>query len=286
MSITVYVDVLFLLNLIIDYIIISSTAFILNKKSNVPRFLCASVFGALYSTIVFFPELKVLNIILLKIIISFIIILIAFKIISFISYIKIFITYYLINFIYGGGMYAFYRYTTLGSKMNYSNGEYYIDLSLGTIIILSIVFYFLIKLFNIILIGKSQTVMIKEIEITHNGKTACTNALIDTGNNLYDPISQKPVMLVEKEIINKIIKSDIQNNYEYIKKHRMRIVPFLDATGNSSIIYAFKPDKIYNKSDREEIENILIGISEHRLSTDHSYQALMHSNYFSRSNYL
>jgi len=283
LTITVYVDVLFFINLIIDYIIISSTAFILNKSNNTFRFITASATGALYSTVIFFPQLKILNVIFLKILISFIIVFIAFKYQSIVSHIKIFITYYLINFIYGGGMYAFYRFTNLGSKMNYSNGEYYIDLSLGAIILLSVLFYFLIKIFGRFLSDKPQQAVLKQIEITINGNKVCTNALIDTGNNLYEPISQKPVILVEKDVINKILDVNFKLEYKYIKKYKMRIIPFYDASGESNIIYALKPDRVYNISDDILIENVLIGISEHRLSPDHTYQALMHAKHFSRS---
>ncbi len=284
MSITVYVDILFLLNLIIDYIILSSTAFISNKKSSTIRFLSAAMLGALYSTLIFFPTLKTLNIIIFKIIISFLMVLIAFKWQSFAMQAKLFIIYYIINFIYGGGMYAFYRFTSLGSKMNYSNGEYYINLPLWAIILLALFFYFLIKLFGRILNGASQNSVIKEIEITVGNKSVCTNALIDTGNSLYDPISQLPVMLVEKKVLKKVMdieSIDFSNcNYNNIKKYNLRIVPFYDASGNSSIIYAFTPTRISDVTDKREINNTLIGISEHSLSDDRSYQALMHSKQF------
>ncbi len=280
LNITVYVDVLFLLNLIVDYIIISSTAFISNKKANTFRFFCASSIGAFYSVIIFFPSLKILDIIVLKIFISNIIVLIAFKWKNITSHLKVFVTYYIINFIYGGGMFAFYRFTNLGSKMNYSNGEYYINLPLWAIIMLAIIFYFLIKVFGRILNGTNQTSIIKEIEVNQNGKTVCTNALIDTGNNLYDPISQKPVILVEKDVIKKIINVNLENDYDSIIKNNMRIIPFYDATGNSNIIYAFKPSYVYDKTSKKEIKNVLVGISQHHLSSDRSYQALMHSKHF------
>jgi len=280
LSITVYVDVLFLLNLIIDYIIISSTAFIINKKNDTPRFLIAATTGALYSTIIFFPQLKILSIVIFKLLVSMLIVFIAFKYQNITSYLKSFFTYYIINFIYGGGMYAFYRFTSLGSKMNYSNGEYYIDVSLGAIIILAVVFYFLIKIFSRILSEKIQTSVIKQIEIFVNNKSVSVNALIDTGNNLYDPISQQPVILVEKDVIKKIINLNTPDDYKYIKENKMRVIPFFDANGNSNIIYAFKPQRICNTSDKKDIVNTLIGISEHKLSPDQSYQALMHSRHF------
>ena len=95
MSITVYIDVLFLLNLIIDYLVISSVAFILNKKSNTLKFLIASTIGAIYSTIIFFPQLKILSIVVFKLLISLIIVFVAFKHHNVTAYIKSF--FYLCN---------------------------------------------------------------------------------------------------------------------------------------------------------------------------------------------
>lgn len=279
MTVTIYIDILFLLNLIIDYIIISSTAFILNKKCNVARFLLASSFGAIYSTIIFFPTLKTLSVIVFKIAVSFIIVLISFKWQSFLNHIKLFITYYIINFIYGGGMYSFYRFTSLGSKMNYSNGEYYINLPLWAIILLAVFFYFLIKLFSRILNGAKQQSFIREIEITVGQSSIRTNALIDTGNELYEPISQAPVILVEENVLRKIMDID-KSDVKLVEKYNMRIVPFYDASGGSNILYAFKPTRIIDTKESTPIENTLIGISQHSLSTDNSYHALMHSKHF------
>ena len=143
---TIYVDILFLLNFFIDYIIIITTAFVCGREHNFKRIITASTVGALYSVAVFFPQLKILNILLLKISISIIITVISFKFLSLWSHIKIVITYYFVNFIYGGGIYVFYRFTSLGSRMNYSNGEYYIDIPLFIIIILTFTIYFLTKL--------------------------------------------------------------------------------------------------------------------------------------------
>ncbi len=278
MSVTIYIDILFLLNLIINYIIISSTAFISNKKSNVARFLFAAAFGAVYSTIIFFPTLKILSVVVFKIIVSFIIVLISFNWKGLKSQIRLFITYYIINFIYGGGMYSFYRFTSLGSKMNFSNGEYYINLPLWAIIVLAVLFYFLIKIFSIILNGTKQQSFIQEIEITVGKNKTATSALIDTGNELYDPVSQKPIVLIEKNILKKIMDIDMPE-VELIRKYNMRIVPFFDASGGSSIIYAFKPTNITYKKDKKTLENTLIGIVQHDLSTDNSYHALMHSKH-------
>ncbi len=279
---TIYVDVLFLLNFIVDYIIIASTAFISGAAYKKYRILIASAFGAAYSTVVFFPKLEILNIIILKIAVSIIIIFIAFKYINLINHFKNLFVFYIINFIYGGGMYAFYRFTSLGSKMNFSNGEYYINIPLGYIILISIGFYILIKFFGMILDERSVKNSVIKLKITIDGKTTTVNALIDTGNALYDPITMLPVMILEKEKLKSIIDTDNITNtnkilYDEIKKYNMHIIPYKDASGNEHIFYAIKPQEILDITSNRSLREMLIAITDSRLSSDGTYNALLHS---------
>ena len=288
MTLTIYVDVLFFLNIIINFIVIASTSFFSARELNIKRVLAASAFGALYSTIIFFPELNAINVLLLKIAVSFAIVLIAFKFVNFTAYFRLVIIFYTINFIYGGGMYAFYRFTHLGSKMNFSNGEFYIDLPLWIIILLSIVFYLIVKRLSFYIKEKTLKDKIVRIKITFNDKSTELNALIDSGNSLYDPISSLPVMIAEKDSINKIINcSDLFSNntsdfFSNFRKNKLRIIPYRDATGNKGSIYAFKPSSITATSSDIELSDMMVGIVENRLSPTKEYTALLHATSISR----
>ncbi len=289
MNQTIYIDVLFLLNLIPDYIILHTTAFLTGAKILKARQLIASIAAAIYSVIIFFPSLKILNIFFIKITFSFIVILIAFKYQSFIHHLKLTITYYLLTILYGGSIYAFYNFTVLGSKMNYSNGVYYIDLPLWIILLITFAFYFLVRFFTKISDSRTVQKNIKEIKIFFQNKSISVNALFDTGNSLYDPISLLPVILVESQkfkgklcenIINKISESNpsdlpiIHNIYPEMK---FRIIPFKDISGRKTVIFAFKPDKVTFTTDNTDLPELLIGIINTKLSQDNSYQALLHS---------
>lgn len=289
LNLTIYIDILFLINLTIDYIILNSTALISGNKAIKWRILTAASIGAIYSVIIFFPALEILNLILLKLAFSTIILLVAFKYKSISSLLKTTLIYYIINTVYGGGMYAFYHFTTLGSKMNYSNGIYYIDLPLWAIILLSFVFYFLIKLFTKITNERSIQKNISKLRIYFENTYIDINALLDTGNSLYDPISLMPVMLVEScQFRNKISDSfireaesgkagalpELHTAYPNLK---LRVIPFHDVTGVKKVIYAFKPTKIINTETNKEINHMLVGIINSKLTNDNSYTALLHA---------
>ncbi len=289
MNLTIYVDVLFLLNMMIDYIVLSSSAIISGRETVRLRMLAASATGALYSVIIFFPQLELLNVIIFKLIISVIIVLIAFRFINIYAFVKIFVIYYIINLIYGGGMYAFYHFTSMGSRMNASNGVYYIDLPLWAVIILTFIFYFLIKIFTKITSSRSVKQQIRKLDIYFSDTHATVNALFDTGNTLYDPISLLPVMLVEEQAlkgkISETLLREVRKNntddlplmHQLHPELKLRVVPFKDITGNKSFVYAFKPDKIIDCQKNTEISKLLVGIVATKLSADDSFNALLHS---------
>ena len=290
MNLTIYIDVLFLLNMIIDYIILNSCSLLIGQNPIKWRMLSASALGALYSVIIFFLNTNGIILIFLNVIASFVINIIAYKFTSVISTIKSFIVYYTINMLYGGGIYAFYHFTSLGSKMNCSNGVYYIDLPLWIIILLSFFFYFLTKAFNKIANQKNIYKNLKIIEIHILNKKFHVKALFDTGNTLYDPISLLPVMIIEstaiKDILNISLFEDTLTSkndsllilHKIYPELKLRLIPFKSITGEKNSIYAFKPDKIIDTENSKVISNTLIGIVNVKLSEDGSYNALLHSN--------
>ena len=76
-------------------------------------------------------------------------------------------------------------------------------------IILSFVFYYIVKLFVKISDGRIVQKNITKTEIYFNNTNIKTDALFDTGNTLYDPISLLPVMLVESNEFKGKISTEV-----------------------------------------------------------------------------
>ncbi len=289
MNLTIYVDVLFLLNMLIDYIILCSTALISGRECARARLIAASAAGALYSVVIFFPSLRLFNLLLIRMAAGGALLLIAFKFKNIYAYLKLALVYFIINAVYGGGMYAFYHFTALGSKMNSSNGVYYIDLPLWAVILLAFVFYFVIKLFAKISDGRNVKKQVRELDIYFGTGHARVSALFDTGNTLYDPISLLPVMLVETSALHGRLSETLLKNAEsgmtdelplmhsLYPELKLRVVPFKDVTGKKSFVYAFKPKKIVDLQKGTQTPLMLVGIIGTRLSADGSFNALLHS---------
>src|SRR5659263_672773 len=97
----VYIDILFAVNLILNYFILLAVSILLKRKDKRLRILAGAAFGALYSLFIFYPQLTYLYSIFVKIIASVIIVLITFKCSNIKTFAKLIMFFYLISFLFG-----------------------------------------------------------------------------------------------------------------------------------------------------------------------------------------
>ena len=107
------------------------------------------------------------------------------------------------------------------------------------------------------------------------------------GNLLKDEVSNLPVIIVEKNILNNLIDNWIldntknilngkffENDNQDIHKYKFRIIPFSSLGNQNGLLLGFKPDNIivYDEDEITEKKGI-VGIYEDRLSND--YKAII-----------
>ena len=103
---TIYLDVVFLENLIINYIILYSTGIVSKVKIKHLRLIIASVIGAIYSVTYYLLNLKIYSTVVLKIILSIVIIYVAFNSKNLKILAKQILLFYLVSFVFGGAAIA------------------------------------------------------------------------------------------------------------------------------------------------------------------------------------
>ena len=99
---TIYLDIVLLENIVLNYIIILSTAIISKAKINTINILLSSVFGSIYAIINYMTEIKLGISITIKFFISILIIVIAFREYKIKRIVKQLIFFYLVSFTFGG----------------------------------------------------------------------------------------------------------------------------------------------------------------------------------------
>lgn len=129
--------------------------------------------------------------------------------------------------------------------------------------------------------------MLCNIEITFNEKTINAKAIIDTGNFLKEPLTGKPVVIVEKQVLEECISAEILRNVQDIVNgkikvsddyvSRIRLIPFSALGTENGLILGIKPDNFVIKYQGKSMQNknVIIGIYEKNLSRNNKYNALV-----------
>ena len=76
---TIYLDLIFLENIFMNFIIIYATAIILKKEIKILRILLGSLVGALYACVYYITKIEVYSNMGLKVILSLVIVYISFR---------------------------------------------------------------------------------------------------------------------------------------------------------------------------------------------------------------
>ena len=272
MSVTVYVDVLFLINFIINTSIIYIASLLLCKKIHTIRLLSAGTILALYSCIIFFPDLSFLFTIISKILILSLCTLIAFPSKSLKQITKNTLTVFLSYGICGGTMYALIFLTDFGYKTgaSISNGEVYLNLSTASLLIgFSVCIIFSLVFLKIFRQSRIKEAQLYNVSLIHSGKTVEFTVFGDTGCRVTD--GSNPVMIIDDKTANKLLPSDFFLKEENCDK--WRIIPYSTLSHRNDVMMGFIPDEIYINKLRHK--NITLAISSKQLAGNDEYNGLI-----------
>ena len=254
----VYADLLFLINFSMDLLCLFATAKILQRKLGVLRGAISATLGGTYSVaILFFPMSAIVSVFADLLFCAFMC-LVAFG-------------------VSGGGWYKYLLTTSV-----------FFGVSVGTGGLMTAIFSLLnrldlpleevekngdgvsVWLFAILAVisgaaatmsGKFFKAVSKDtvfaVDITYRGKSVSIKGMVDTGNLLRDPISGKPIIIVDTEELRGMMTPkcvlDASNGKiaEVVSAdptHRVRLVP-INTAGGESMICAFVPDSIVIRAE-------------------------------------
>ena len=294
---TIYVDVVLIENLIMNYIILLATALILKTKIKHFRLVIASLLGAIYSIVAYINFLEIYSNFFLKILLSVIIVYIAYNPQTMKKMWKSLLIFYLTSFVFGGAAFALI-YIIKPQDILMKNGLFLGMYPLKTIILAAIVaFVIIITAFTIVKTKVTKKDMFCNIEIKLNGKILKTKALIDSGNMLKEPITNTPVVVIEKSLLYECIPKEILNHLdeiiggdfekipEEIKNQymsRLKLIPFSSLGKQNGMLIGIKPEYIKIQKEEQEIkkENVILGIYNKSLPRRGEYRALMGMEFF------
>lgn len=289
---TIYIDIVLIENLIMNYIILLATGIVAKIQIKHIRLIIASLLGAIYTVISYMKVLEIYSNFLLKLLLSIIIIYIAYNPQRMRKMWKMLLIFYMVSFVFGGAAFALI-YFIKPQDIIMKNGLFLGTYPLKTVILGAIVaFSLIIGTFKILKSKLSKKDIICSIEINLNNKKIKTNALIDTGNMLKEPFSNTPVVVIEKtllydsmpkEILNhldEIIGGDFKNIPEKIQEKyisKLKLIPFSSLGKQNGMLLGIKPQyiKIIKEEEIKTKENVILGIYQQSLTKKGEYQAII-----------
>lgn len=278
---TIYLDIVFLENVLMNYLILYATGFIQKRKMRSIRLIVASIFGAVYAIIAYLKIIPIYSELVMKVILSMIIVYIAYENQTIKVALKNLLLFYLTSFVIGGCALAM-LYMISPENIVFNNGVLVGTYPMKVTLIAGIIGFIVIQVsFSM---NKRQMKLkdfICDLEIGINGRIILVKAYMDSGNMLKDPLSKKPVVIVEKKKIEEIVNlKNIWNmcNEETINIERgdvdlkVRLIPFKTIGKQNGMLVGIKPEyiKVNYNDEIVKTNDVIIGLYDKTINKQYS----------------
>ncbi|MCH3964076.1 MAG: sigma-E processing peptidase SpoIIGA [Clostridium sp.] len=254
----VFLDVLIFVNVVVNFFIMYITAKTLRIMVKFRYMVLSSLLGGIYVITMIFPVLSVFSRMPFKILAAAILVLITFRkrnIVFNLKALSIFVMYSMLL----AGICIFIQYNIYG--------EYTDNFSCKWLVIAIMIAYIVIdRLVVFIRDRKTLTTLIFNVDIVLNNGSKRVKAFLDTGNELKEPATNLPVIIVEKSMLGNI---DIEGYDKFY-------IPYKVVDGKCGRLRGFKPKAVkIGIGDNVEIREAIIAFCEDRLSEFSDYHALL-----------
>ena len=297
----VYGDVILLENLVMNYLILYTTAKFARTKHHKLKFFLSALLGSIYAVISYFPQYHFLYTPVMKILFSLFIVVLAFTPTYLREFAKITGVFYIVSFIFGGAAFGIFYFIN-GLSLTFNGISFIEHFPVKTLLLSLAVAYVCVKYcWDYIQYRIKRERIITAITISFNNQKAELDALIDTGNSLSEPLTNTPVIVVEYSAIKYLLPEEIRIVFDENKQDdlgavssamstsewlpRFRVIPFKSLGRDHGMLLGFKPDEmLINDNDQTlNIKNIVIAIYNKKLSRDGEYFALVHPDIMAKN---
>lgn len=222
MYLEIYIDLLFLINFVMDIILLIVLKKVRKLNSTTLRLVLASMVGGVNACIIaLLPNLNmVIKFIFIYIITTYLLVRIAYRFTNVLELLKNIVMLFIITFFFGGLFNSLYYYTNLGYFFRelLINGLFS-NVKIKYFLLLSPVIFIVVKLFiKALEETKRKTHNLYELEVKYRNESVKLKGLYDTGNSLREPISKRPVAIAQYDAVKTLLPDDLKNLIEiYLK---------------------------------------------------------------------
>lgn len=246
---TIYADVLFLINFTMDFLTLFVTASILRRKVRVIRLCIASAIGGIYGVASVFIEGILLINIFINLAVSFLMCLIVFKKRTLPCY----ALFYGTGCLLGGAMTAFFTFMNGINTDSTENNTLPEKIPLGWMAV-SAAIIGVAAIAGGRMAKRKRSLRPCRLTVTSHNGTFVFDAMTDSGNLLTDPMSGKPVIILQKKCFLSLLPDALvpifeKGNTDGISDlapellTSVRLIPS-SSVGGSKLLFSYLPKKI------------------------------------------
>lgn len=275
-----YIEYVFAENFLIDFILLFVTGKLIKRIIVYKRLIAASIIGALYVILTAYIGKEFMTFFIVKLSVSVLMIMVAFDSKGILTNIRVILCFYITSLIMVGIITALYYLT-------------YDKLTVNAIIFSCFVGYVSLHFFFKEIKGRiEKSNYIRKITINNGSSSKTLRAFIDTGNELIDPMTGKPVIVTNIESIRNILGEELykqilnfydnnDNNYERLltgnNEVNLRIIRYSTISSKNESMVCLTPDEIKVKTNDNHMitADAVIGIYPKKISQKEDYDALL-----------
>lgn len=286
-----YLDLIWLLNLLFDWSNLLLVAWL--TKSIFSRWRI--FFGALFASMIiplsiglgidwlFHP--------LAKLIYSIGIVWIAFSYRQLKTLVTQWISFYIVNFSIGGGIYGLYAFLDGTVPLaNLSQGYGNIYSWITVMALFPVVLYLTKEQFQRLTIHRINEQQLYPVHLSYNNSRIKVNGFYDSGNQLTHPISKKPVILLDestsnrlfgKSVTHKLLQTSSLSTNEQ-SQLSIQLIPYKAAGGGENYLQAILLDRVSIEYDSitYTTKDVYAGVQPGQFSRSIDFNVLLHSMVF------
>ncbi len=142
--------------------------------------------------------------------------------------------------------------------------------------------------------GLDNSCKLCSVKISYHGKCVTGTGFVDTGNQLYEPVSHGDVTIVEYKLFEKLLSDEERSDFdravhnmepELFGKLLLRYIPFHSLGGENDCLVGVRVDDMeIQMNDKETVHTgkTWLGLYDRYLSADGGYELLLNSRVFGK----
>lgn len=262
----IVIEYVFLENFLVNLVLLKTTALLSKNKGRL--FILTAFLGACFNVVLPLFRLSGVGHFLVQTGIVTISVCLSFKFKKFKAFLMLFLAFFASSFVYGGACYYFESLFGLPALL----------IVMATVVAMFLAIKFLFKIFNR---KKAVDNFCFDVEIENNGKKAQFKAFLDSGNMLFDPLTQSPVNLVNFKVFSSLFSEvgieDLLRKTDKLKTlTNAHYINLGTLSGNEKIL-VFQVDNL--RAGEKTLPKATVGLCFKNFNAAFESDIILHNNF-------